>query len=489
MRNPPVHWYEGLFLRPQHFQSLERYWAGQAELAHQWDTPYHYGLHAIDFSADALANHHFEATRLMARMRDGTLVSVDLGNELDRVDLKEAVNEAALATVSLEDAFEHESKIRLYVAVPKLKLGRANLGGEVVDGDARFNETRLPIHDENRSNSEQEVQFRNLNVKILNSTQDLSGYELLPIAEIRRAGDNEAAPQLDLDYIPPVLSIDAWPGLGRGIIRELYDVIGQKIEVLSQQILNRGIGLDSRDAGDADRMAMLERLNEGYATLSVLTFARGVHPFTAYVELCRLAGQLAVFSKEKRLDEIPAYDHEDLARIFKYIRRWIEDAIHGVRDYEFQQRYFVGVGMGMQVTLEPRWFNSDWQWLIGVKKGDLSERECRDLLSSGQLDWKLGSARQVEILFKRRAEGLTLAPVDRAMRALPTGQDWIYYEVIQNDGAAWRDVQETQTLAMRLKDSLILNLDRLQGEQQMVVSALGKKVALQFALFAIPTLS
>ena len=489
MRSPPVLWYEGLFLRPQHFQALERHWAGQAQMAHQWDAPYHYGLHAIEFSRDALANHHFEASRLMARMRDGTLVSFDLGEELDRVDLKEAVKEAEIATVSLEDAFERESVIRLYVGVPKLRLGRANLDNGTANGDSRFLESRQVVHDENRSNSEQEVQFRTLNVKILNSTQDLSGYELLPIAQIRRAGDQEAAPQLDEDYIPPVLSIDAWPGLGRGIVRELYDIIGQKIEVLSLQIQNRGIGRDNRDAGDADRMAMLERLNEGYATLSVLTFARGIHPLTAYTELCRLAGQLAIFTRDRRMEDIPAYDHEDLARIFKFIRRWIEDAIHGVRDYEYQQRYFLGVGMGMQVTLEPRWFNSDWQWFIGVKKGDLSEKECRDLLSSGQLDWKLGSARQVEILFKRRAEGLQLRPVDRSVRALPARQDWIYYEVLQNESAAWRDVYETQTLAMRLRDSLILNLDRLQGEQQLVVSALGKKVALQFALFAIPTIS
>ena len=43
-------------------------------------------------------------------------------------------------------------------------------------------------------------------------------------------------------------------------------------------------------------------------------------------------------------------------------------------------------------------------------------------------------------------------------------------------------------LAMRLKDSLISNKDRLQGESQMVVSFQGKKVPLEFALFAVPTL-
>ena len=72
---------------------------------------------------------------------------------------------------------------------------------------------------------------------------------------------------------------------------------------------------------------------------------------------------------------------------------------------------------------------------------------------------------------------------------LPTGEDWTYYDVPRTDSPAWRDVQETETLAMRLKDSLIVNLDRLQGERQLVVRAGGRQVTLEFALFAVPVRS
>jgi type VI secretion system protein ImpJ len=325
-----------------------------------------------------------------------------------------------------------------------------------------------------------------VNVRLLLSTQDRSGYETLPIARIKRASEGAAIPQLDKDYIPPVLSIDVWPPLGREIVRAIYDVIGQKIDVLSQQLIDRGIGLASQDPGDADRVEMLSQLNGAYGMLSVLAFTPGIHPLTAYTELCRIASQLAIFTPERRAPSLPPYDHDDLAGIFRQIKLRIEQAINAVRDYEFEQRYFVGVGLGMQVTLEPRWFNSDWQWYIGVRKGDLSVQEIRDLLSPGQLDWKFGSSRQVEMLFQHRAEGLQLTPVERSIRALPTRQDWIYYEIPRKDTPAWRDVQQTQTLALRLKDSLILNQDRLQGETQLVVSARGRRVPLQFALFAVP---
>lgn len=489
MRNLPVHWREGLFLRPHHFQAADRHWSELIQTSQRWDQPYGYGLEAFEFSPEALANGQLEVRTVRARMRDGTLVSLDSGQEPDRLSLKEGLAEAARPKADLGAAFETESVVRVYLAVPKLKLGLANVAATGSrNGDAtaaRFSGVRGSMQDEDVGGNDQEIELRSLNVELRLSTQDLSGYEVLPVAQIRRAGDSQAVPRLDVEYIPPVLSIGAWSGLGKEIVRALYDVIGQKIEVLSQQILSRDVGLDSRHPGDIDRVLMLVHLNEARAALGVLAFASGVHPLTAYTELCRTAGRLAIFGASRSFEDLPAYDHEDLGRIFRIVRERIEALINVVRNYEFEQRFFIGVGMGLQVSLEPRWFNSDWEWFVGVKKGDLTRQECSELLSSGMLDWKLGSNRQVEILFQRRAEGLKLTLLDRPVRALPSGQDWLLYEV-SRDSPAWRDVQESQTLAMRLRDSLILNQDRLQGERQLIVSARGRRVSLEFALFAVP---
>ncbi len=81
---------------------------------------------------------------------------------------------------------------------------------------------------------------------------------------------------------------------------------------------------------------------------------------------------------------------------------------------------------------------------------------------------------------------MQLTVIERSVRALPARQDWLYFEVPRQETPAWHDVQQTQTLAMRLKDSQILNLDKLQGEQTLVVAAFGRKVTMKFALFAVP---
>ncbi|RPH84120.1 MAG: type VI secretion system baseplate subunit TssK [Planctomycetaceae bacterium] len=486
MKNLPVHWYEGLFLRPHHFQAAERHSAELQEVSQRWDHPYGYGIKSLRFSEQALANQQFQIDHLQVRMPDGTLVNLEYGQQPDRLNLKGSLSEAEPLSAELADGFEKESTIRVYLAIAKLKLGRANVNRGDSNEATRYRTTQLELQDESRGGNDQEVDFLNLDVRLLLSTQDLSGYELCPLAQIRRSGEGDSQPRLDLSYIPPLLSIDAWPALGRDIVRATYDMIGQKLEVLSQQILSRGIGLESNEPGDADRILMLNQLNSAFTTLGVLAFAQGVHPCEAYRELCRIVGQLSIFGDLRRAEAVPPYDHEDLARIFTLIKARIETLLNSVRSYKFEQRYFIGVGLGMQVSLEPRWFNSDWKWYIGVFKGDLSEQECRDLLSAGNLDWKLGSSRQVEFLFSRRAEGVVLVPADHAIRALPSRRDWVYYEVPRTDQPAWRDVQETQTLAMRLRENLIVNRDRLQGERTLVVSSLGRTVSLQFALFAVP---
>ena len=486
MKNLPVHWYEGLFLRPHHLQASERYWNELFITSLSADSPYNYGLFSLEYSKEALANQQFDVRSIKARMRDGTLIDLDGIHRPDRLGLERAIVEVSDLVVSLGDAFKQESTVRIYLAVPKLRLGRANTGTREDEGDSRFAELRMSVPDENRGGYDQELQFRELNAKLLLSTQDLSGHELLPIAQVSRATDGAASPELDQDFIPPVAAIEAWPGLAGDIVQALYDIIGKRLDVFSRQMLTRGMGRDSQAPGDQDRISMLEKLNEAYATLSIMAFANGMHPLTVYTELCRILGQLSIFTPARRTVDIPPYDHEDLGRIFREIKQRIIDAMR-ISESSAERRPFLGAGLGMQVSLEPTWFHSNWEWCIGVQKGDLTAQECRELLDT-QLDWKLGSSRQVENIFLRRAHGLKLVPLDRPIHALPVKQDWIYYEVVQDEspGSAWLDVAETQTLAMRLKDALILNKDRLQGEKEMVVAARGRKARLQFALFAIP---
>jgi type VI secretion system protein ImpJ len=488
MRNLPVFWHEGMFLRPQHFQAADRYWSELNEVSQQLDHPYYYGLRAASISEEALANNQFQVNSCRARMKDGTIINLEIGQEPDRLDMREGMTGLLLDSAELTDAFDQDSKVRVFLATPRLKLGRVNVGQNRSELDCRYLPTAGSVQDETDGSNQEEVDFLTLNTRLLLSTQSHAGFEVLPIAQVKRAGGTNSAPEIDSEYIPPLLAIEAWPRLSRDIIRVIYDRLGESINVLSEQVSALDVALASNDPLDMRRVLMLTRLNEAYATLSSLTFSAGVHPFPAYAELCRAIGQLAIFGATRKSPEFPRYDHDNLYPIFKWLKDQIEEILRGIAGKdEVVRRFFVGTGPGMQVQLDPQWLAEGWNWYVGVNRGKLQEAEVRELLKPGamNLDWKFGSASMVDYYKRAFHPGLRLEEVTQVPRNLPSGGHWLYYAV-RRDAEAWPNVQREQNLAMRLNTHLIRNLDALQGKHDLVVSVKGQNVILQFALFAVP---
>jgi type VI secretion system protein ImpJ len=460
-----------MYLRPQHFQAADRHWAELISTAQRWDSHYNYGLRDIQISREALANYQVQLNACQARTRDGTVIVLEKGQEPNRVDLK--------------PAFAKESVVTVYLAIPKLAMGHANVSLSAQDGEhQRFVATNLAVQDESLGGNDQEIQFREYNLRIMLSTQDLSGYETLPIGRIKRASADEATPELDDDYIPPLLSVDAWPPLELEIVRAIYDIVGEKIEVLSERAAQRNLNLSSPQPGDLEDLLTLSALNETYAVLHWMSFAQGVHPFLAYGELSRVVGKLSVFDPSRRVGDIPAYDHDDLARIFKWVKLRIEQLLGSRQRLHYEQRYFVGAERGMQVSLEPEWFHSGWDWYVGVNGQNVSESLCRDLLRPGKLDWKMGSSQQIDLIFRHGLPGVEQIELTHPPRELPP-HGWIFYQM-QRDNAAWKDVLATQTLALRFQEELIGNLENLRGQRRLEVVLPDRRAILEIALFAVP---
>ncbi|MEM9589406.1 MAG: type VI secretion system baseplate subunit TssK, partial [Planctomycetota bacterium] len=364
-----------MFLRPHHMQAAERSIAENATLQVGLNQPYGYGLRRIEFSREAIANGQFELTECQARMRDGTIIALSTGQEPDRVDLSDDQRPAR----DLSEAFEKDDLIDVYLAVPKLRLGRPNTSTER-GGGHRYVEFGQSVPDENAGGNEQEIVHRALNVQILLGSDNLSGYETLRIARVKRSGATEAAPELDADFIPPVLACDAWPELARDYVRAVYDIIGQKIDVVSSQVITRGIMQGAAETRDINRLLMLNSLNAGFASLRSLAFATGVHPLWAYTELCRIIGSLSIFRNERRPGEIPLYDHDDLARIFQWAKNEIRSLIEEVQEYKYERRDFIGAGGGLQVALDQKWMGTDWEWYVGVQYKSITSKQCQELL-------------------------------------------------------------------------------------------------------------
>jgi type VI secretion system protein ImpJ len=480
MQNHPIHWSEGLFLRPQHLQSADRYWEELLGTSSRFDAAFQYGLFRLDLNQSALDSQLLEITRCEARLKQGTIVSFDTAR-IDRIDLNDRV-----ASDSKFEAFLRENLgIRVFLAVPQLRLGRRNVSHQP-ESTVRFIELPAEFEDESTGGNPQEVPLKDLNVQIMFESDDLAGFETIPIARLHRSSEMNGNLSIDPYYYPPCLTTRSWPSLDRDIMKELHDQLNQRSEFLRRHITERGINFSSQIAGALDRLMLLQSINQGLGTLNCLSFSEGVHPFVAYTALCEMVGRLSVFGADKSNGEMPRYDHEDLHTIF----RWALDrigALIDLGDEGYIQRFFKGDGgPRLRVALDTDWFTSRWRLFLGIHSIEMPATECLRLLDS-TVTWKIASADEVDFCFEKHARSLKLSLLKQAPPALPTQSGWTYFEMREDD--RWQSVRQSASLAIRVNKEQILNFSDLENNQTVILDAAGQRLPIELAVFAVRTKS
>ena len=347
----------------------------------------------------------------------------------------------------------------------------------------RFLVETQDLEDENTGVDALPIEVRFFNLKLLTSNQDLSGYDVLPLARIHKPVGQDTVPQLDETYIPPVLACDAWKPLRDGILQEVFDRFGRRVNLLSRQIVSRGITFDTHNPGDGLILGQLHALNQGFSLLNTLAFAEGIHPLTAYLDLCRYAGQMAIFTATRKAPDLPRYDHDNLGDCFFRVKQYL-DSIE-ISEPTYEEREFIGRGPRIEVKLEPKWLEPIWDMFVGVTS-ELSLDDCVRLLTrSGPLDMKIGSADRVDQIFDRGTNGLEFTATPKPPRALPVQKGLVYFQVVRTTKLEeWQNVQKSLTLALRLNQNRIIG--NIEGQHTITIRTGGEQRPIRFTLFLVP---
>jgi type VI secretion system protein ImpJ len=470
MTTPAVHWHEGMFLQPHHFQTHSRFLLEFGHRLVHWGVHYNWGLHSIQIDPDALINSRLVIRSVKACFRDGTPISIPEDGLLPDLDLK--------------PLFEPGKPLMIYLALPMLNLGKGNAADRNDDNTTRFKLDTLSLEDENTGLNPQPIRIRRLNVQLLLSGQDTTGYQTLPIVRLDKSTLVNAPPQIDASFIPPILSCDAWKILVVDILQSLTDRIGRKRERLASQLSAQGASVTSSDPFIAIASAQLRELNEAYTVLQVYSFSPGITPLQAYIELCRLVGQLLIFDRSGRAPVIPPYDHDDLGGCFYTIKRYLDDLLGILPDPEYKERPFIGMGMRVQVAVESNWLDPVWELFIGVRSELDSEELLRLLTVHGQLDMKLGASDRVDAIYQLGQAGLRFESCSRPER-LPDVPGQRYFRVSRQPEKEWMQVQRSLSLAVRINETRIVG--NLQNEPSIRIRTGANLATLQFTLFAVPT--
>ncbi|MSU78442.1 MAG: type VI secretion system baseplate subunit TssK [Gemmataceae bacterium] len=471
MTSRAVHWHNEMFLRPLHFQAAHRYCIDQMRRNHNWDVHYNWGLRSIEIDPTALANHRLVIRSLEARLRDGTPVVLP--------------RDGVLPELNLRTHFQSNKSrvLRIYLAVPAIFAGRSNVALER-NPKVRYYQESMEVEDESTGGDPQTIAVRALNIQILVGNQDQTGYQVLPIAQIERTDRADGGLQHDVSFIPPLMSCDAWKPLADGILGSLQDRLDKKIDWLAEHIARQGITFDRQMPGDVLVLKQLQQLSESSSVLGVLHSSPGIHPLTAFLELSRIVGQVAIFGATRRPPEFPRYDHDDLGTCFAFIKQHLDAQLNLVVEPEYKERQFIGAGWRMQVGLEPSWLSASSQIYIGVQS-TLDPVQCVNMLAdAGQLDMKVGSSDRVEELFRKGAAGLRFEAEELPPQELPKVAGQMYFRLIQDTkDPEWLNLKKSLTLALRLNENLIVG--SIQNQRRLTIRVDGRNVAMQFSLFVL----
>jgi len=437
--HPPLHWHQGLFLQPQHFQLLDLSIQGRLAPLFRHLHPHFWGVGELEIEESALG------TRI---------VSIPSGEFLFPDGSWAVIGQNALCEPrSFDDAWlEGDKPLMVSVGLRKWQETGENVTPvERLEGLApvttRFAAALDPdeVRDLHAGGPPGQVKRLRHVLKIFwdNERDQLGDWHLIPVARLERFS---AEVRLSRRFIPPCLSLDASEPLFR-TVREIRDQVAARGRQLEEHKKQRGIQNAEFGSRDLVYLLALRSLNRHVPFLFHLTEAR-VH---AYGVLRQLIGELASFSERVsalgELDDgirlLPPYDHRALGDCFAAARDLIAqllDEITAGPDYVIR---LLHDGTFFSAELKPTVFDGGNRYYLALR----TKEDPAAFLPALETAAKLSARDHLAVLAARALPGIELARLPVLPQELPRRSDTHYFAVDASSDQ-WLLVEREHTLAL-----------------------------------------
>jgi len=325
-----VAWREGQFLRPQHFQQLDR--AVDARLHARVDSvgPYRWGLTELVIDEDMAALGKFTVVRARGVMPDGTPFAIP--GDLPPPDPLDLPLDTRDAVISL--------------TLPASQVGATEFReAEGAASDVRYLVDESDVLDgfsEERSAEPIELARPNLRYGV---TRDQTyGRVCLGLVRVRELQQKRV--MFDDRYIPPAQDIVASPRLKAA----LTDITG-RAEQRADELALRAVEATDGGAETFASFLLLQALNRYVPILRHIDTLPNVHPERLFETLAGLAGEIATLVKlERKAPLLPHYDHEKLQLCFDPLFDLLQSMLSAVFDRSAVQLSLEEAGPGAWVS-------------------------------------------------------------------------------------------------------------------------------------------
>ncbi|WP_198118766.1 type VI secretion system baseplate subunit TssK [Massilia rhizosphaerae] len=430
-----VMWGEGLFLRPQHFQQQDRYHEARLNETANALHPYCWGVRRLAIDTDALKADTLRVTELSLIFPDGDLVRAP-----DRDPLPPQAR--------LDELPPEVQTITFHAALPVLKPHGDNCAGRgETRPDARFGQREHDTLDLFSQAAPAPVAYLTRTVRLVSELESLDAYDSFPLVRLQRVATGGF--EVDQAFTPPSLSIAGAHGLHGRLVR-LMEKLLAKVNALYGHYREPGRHVVELRGGDVASFWLLHTVSTGYAALTHYLNHRELHPERLFQELLTLAGGLMTFSRTARLEDLPAYAHQDPGPAFARL----DGILRELLDTVISSRYFAVALSNDRPSyhlgaLDSGKINAQTTLYLGVA-ADLPALQLVDIVP---LRFKIGAPEDVDKLVLTAMPGVKLAHAAQVPSALPVRPDMVYF-VLENRGVLYDSMLKAQAISIYVPNGI-----------------------------------
>ncbi len=432
-----VVWTQGMFLTPQHFQTLETYLEGTLQFRQAVSQFANWGVTELDIDSEALANGLFRVNTCIGLMPDGEPVHIP-------------DNDSAPPSRSVADHFPpNRATLDVFLGLPESRPRARNVtipGPDRAASSGTLPETRYlaetrMVADENLGEEEKPVQVARRTFRILFGHEYRDGFSSFRIAQITR--NSAGLPILNPEFVAPCLNLASSRYLTM-LLRRQIEILANKSSTLSAPRRQRGKVLAEFSASETAYFWLLHTVNSYLPELKHIWKVRQGHPEPAYVAMLRLAGALATFSLEGHPENLPDYDHNDLGRCFTLLDTKIRELMETVIPQKFVSvplelsDRFLWTG---RVTEDAYFRNSQFFLAVSAKMG------VDDLIRKVPTIVKAASAEDIQRLVRNALPAVALRHTPTPPEAVPVRLDNQYF-LLNQGGPLWEAITRSRQIAV-----------------------------------------
>lgn len=426
--NNKVIWTEGMFLRPSHFQQLDRHFQAWIESRCGVLHSYSWGVTKLEIDQQLLALGKVAITSCQGIFPDGTPFSIpDLNS----------------APIPLDIPGESKNEI-LYLSLPVRGAFSKELAWD--DSSDEFSRYRIKeievkdIHSQLEQDSPT-IQSGDLWTRFRLSRQNQDAFVNIPIAKVfERKADKQVL--LDPQFIPTCLHTGASTQL-QGYVQEIEGILHQRGEALAQRLGAPGSG----GVAEITDFLLLQIVNRYEPLFTHYSLLPQLHPERLFSVMLQMVGELATITQASHRPKLcPQYCHEDLYGCFSPLVIALREALTWVSEsraipipLEAHPKY----PQIHSAMIHDRHLLKSAEFVLGVNAQVAADK----IRTQFPRQTAIATSEKLRDIVMSQVPGIQLVALATSPRQIPFHKGMTYFSMDKNH-PFWQELEKSGAIAM-----------------------------------------